>query len=324
MATSTRRRSVGALGGDRIIIEAAWLYYHEGMNQNAIAERLDVSRATVVNYLSDAREKGFVRITLANQVFTSHELSLEIKTRFGLEAVYVVADDVTAEGSLQRVVRGAAEWLPDLLAPGDRLGVAWGQTVFEIAEAMNPTRTTDVVVHQLVGSVSSPYGFTAEVCSAHLADRLGARCVNLHAPAVISTEELADRLRREPIIQQQFTALSQCNKAIFAAGSCAADSHVVLSGISTLPEFETYVENGAAGVLCGRFIDQAGRELKGPLDGRIMGVELELLTGLDMGILVSVGEDKARPMLSAIRGGYVTHVVTSERTAAEILALDDG
>ncbi|WP_424930507.1 sugar-binding transcriptional regulator [Amaricoccus tamworthensis] len=324
MAISTRRRSVGAFGGDRIIIEAAWLYYHEGMNQNAIAERLDVSRATVVNYLSDAREKGFVRITLANRVFTSHELSLEIKQRFGLEAVYVVADDASAEGSLTRVARGAAEWLPDLLAPGDRLGVAWGQTVFEIAEAMNPTRTTDVVVHQLVGSVSSPYGFTAEVCSAHLADRLGARCVNLHAPAVISTAELANRLREEPIIQQQFAALSQCNKAIFAAGSCAPDSHVVLSGISTLPEFETYVKDGAAGVLCGRFIDQSGREVRGPLDGRIMGVELDLLTGLDMGILVSVGEDKVRPMLSAIRGGYVTHVVTSESTAAAILALDDG
>ena len=49
------------------------------------------------------------------------------------------------------------------------------------------------------------------------------------------------------------------------------------------------------------------------------GVGLDKLLGLDMGLLVSVGADKVRPMLAAIAGGYVTHVVTSVETAKGML-----
>ena len=38
------------------VVQAAWLYYHDGLNQTAIADYLEVSRATVVNWLQQARE----------------------------------------------------------------------------------------------------------------------------------------------------------------------------------------------------------------------------------------------------------------------------
>ncbi len=57
----------------------------------------------------------------------------------------------------------------------------------------------------------------------------------------------------------------------------------------------------------------------GELDDRMIGVELDKLQGLDMGLLVSDGADKVLPMLAAISGGYVTHVVTSNETARLML-----
>ena len=42
-----------------------------------IAGSLGISRATVVNYLQEAREKGLIRITLAAPAFTTHRLALE-------------------------------------------------------------------------------------------------------------------------------------------------------------------------------------------------------------------------------------------------------
>ncbi len=80
-----------------------------------------------------------------------------------------------------------------------------------------------------------------------------------------------------------------------------------------------YVSQGATGVLCGRFIDAQGRSVPGALDDRMIGVELDKLLGLDMGLLVSVGADKVKPMLAAIAGGYVTHVVTNYGTASDLL-----
>ena len=320
MAVMTRRRNTAQVSGESIVIEAAWMYYHDGLNQAEIAKRLEVSRATVVNYLQEAREKGYIRISLAPEVFSGHQLAEDLRERFGLQAAFVVPDGASAESTLMRVARGAAEWLPSLLGAGDRLGVAWGRTVYEVAEALEQTRLRDVTVSQLVGSMATPYGFTAEICSAHMAQNLGAKCINLHAPAVLSDPALAQRLRDEPIIHSQLEALSHCNKAIFAAGSCAPDSHIVGSGVATAQDLDWYLAQGATGVLCGRFINASGEAIPGPLDDRMIGVTLDKLQGLDMGMLVSDGADKVVPMRAAIAGGYVTHVVTSAETARGMLA----
>lgn len=319
MAVIIRRRNAAQVSGESIVIEAVWMYYHDGLNQAEIAKRLEVSRATVVNYLQEAREKGYIRISLAPEIFSGHQLAEDLRENFGLQAAFVVPNGASGESSLMRVARGAAEWLPSLLKAGDRLGVAWGRTVYEVAEALNQTRLKDVTVSQLVGSMSSPYGFAAEICSAHMAQNLGAKCINLHAPAVLGDPALAERLRNEPIIHEQLEALSQCNKAIFAAGSCNPDSHIVGSGVASAQDLAWYVAHGATGVLCGRFINAIGEAIPGPLDDRMIGVTLDKLQGLDIGLLVSDGADKIVPMLAAIAGGYVTHVVTSTDTARGML-----
>ncbi|TGD41769.1 sugar-binding transcriptional regulator [Pseudotabrizicola sediminis] len=301
------------------VIEAAWLYFHDSLNQNDIATRLGVSRATVVTYLQEARASGLVRISLAEEPFTRHRLAHDLCDRFGLKAAYVAPAAAGVEGTLKRVARAAAEWLPTLLEPGDRLGIAWGQTVFETVEAMGQIQTEDVKVLQLVGSVPSPFGFTAEACSTNLARKLSAECINLFAPVILSNAENARILMAEPIIAAQLATLGTCTKAIFAAGSCLPDSHVVGAGVASLAELDVYKAAGAKGVLCGRFIDAQGSPLPGPMDGRMMGMTLDRLRGLQMGLLVSCGSEKVVPMHSVLTGGYATHLVTDADTATELL-----
>ena len=301
------------------LVEAAWLYYHEALNQSEVAARMGVSRASVVNYLQEARATGLIRVTLAEEPFTRHRLSLDLCARFGLAAAYVVPTGADREETLARVAKAAAEWLKGLLVPGDRLGVAWGQTVFEVAEKMDPIAIADLEVLQMVGSVPSPFGFTAEACTTNLARKLSATCVNLFAPAVLSSARNAEILRNEPIIEGQLTRLTTCNKAIFAAGSCLPESHVVGSGVATLDDLEAYRAAGAKGVLCGRFVDAQGAHLKGTLDDRMVGVTPDQLRGLEMRLLVSCGPDKVEPMRAVLTGGYATHVVTDRATAKALV-----
>jgi DNA-binding transcriptional regulator LsrR (DeoR family) len=307
--------------GEDGLIQVAWMYYHDGLNQHDIAEALGISRATVVNYLQQAREQGLVRITLAAPAFTTHRMALELTDRFGLKGAYVVPDDgAVAEDAFLRVVRGAAGWLPDLIARGDRLGVAWGRTVYELAEMVEPTPVEGLSVMQLVGSMATPYGFTAEACSTRLAQRLGARCLNLHAPAIVSRAALAAELREEPILKAQLDQLRTVNKLLFSVGTATPESHIVLSGLATAADLDWYVRHGAVGVICGRFIDDVGQPLPGPMEDRMIGVPLQHLMGLDMGILITPGLDKVAATRAAIRGGYVTHLVTGTTAAAALLA----
>lgn len=318
--TETRRRQTRPQRGDARV-EAAWLYYHEALNQSEVAARMGVSRATVVNYLQEARASGLIKVTLAEEPFDRHRLSLALCARFGLRQARVMPTGASGPETLARVARGAADWLVSLLAPGDRLGVAWGQTVFEVAEQMDPTAIEGLEVLQLVGSVPSPFGFTAEACTTNLARKLSATCTNLFAPAILSSAANADLLRAEPIIAGQLQRLKTCKKAIFAAGSCLPDSHIVGAGVATLDDLHSYVAAGAQAVLCGRFVTGSGAHVGGGLDQRMIGVTPDQLSGLDMGLLVSCGPEKVGPMRAVMQGGYATHLVTDHDTAE---ALVDG
>lgn len=55
-------------------------------------------------------------------------------------------------------------------------------------------------VVQLLGSRPAALGFAAETCTANIARQLGALCVNLHAPLILSEAALAAKLRAEPVI----------------------------------------------------------------------------------------------------------------------------
>ena len=320
MTTNGERRQARQVNGDNVIIEAAWLYYNDGLNQSDIATKLNVSRATVVNYLQEARERNFVTITMAPEVFAGHRLSLELEGKFGLAKALVIPDGTGDQASVSnRVARGASRLLPSLLGPGDRLGVAWGKTIHDVAEYLEPAVIADLTVLQLVGSMTTPYGFSADVCSSYVARRLSARCINLHVPAILSDQAVAAQLRKEMLIANQLDEISNFNKTIFAVGPCLPNSHVVSSGVANVEELQWYIDHGAKGVLCGRFIDKDGNGIEGPLDKRMMGVSLDRMRKPEIGILVSAGHDRVNAAVAAMRGDYVTHLVTHQSSAEAML-----
>jgi deoxyribonucleoside regulator len=307
---------------DEAIIEVTWCYYQDGMNQNEISERLGISRATVVNYLSEARRRDYVRITLDSNIFRNQELARRLTETFGLQdAIVVPSAPGGSDQSLDRITRVVADWLPSLLEPGDRLGVAWGETVYRVAEAAPRVTVEGLTVVQLVGSRPAALGFAAETCSATLARRYGAHCVNLHVPLLLSDRALVERLKQEPVIQMQLEAVANCNKTIFACGTCTEDSHVVHTGLLDRSDVDACAEKGAVGVICGRLIDYDGNGLEREIEDRMIAVTLDQMRNKDMGLLVGSGPDRAKPMLAAIRGGYATHVATCSETAAEMLNL---
>ncbi len=308
---------------ERQIIEAAWCYFHDDMSQASIANHLGLSRSTVVNYLAQARSNGFVRVSLHSDAFRHRKIAEDLKQKFDLTDVLVVPGiPHDAAASLMRVARVAADWLPELLVPGDRLGVSWGETVYHISTEVEAISIPDLDIVQLVGSRATPLGFAAETCSANLAARFSANCINLHAPLLLESSEMAAMLRREPVIAAQLDAIRTCNKVLFAAGSISKDSHVVKSGVVSQQALESYRAKGAAAVICARFIDHDGNPIPGEIDDRIMGITIAEMHGKDMGLLAAAGADKTEPARAAIRGGFTTHLVTCSEIAAGLLADD--
>lgn len=307
---------------DDAIIEVAWCYYHDGLNQNAIASRLGISRASVVNYLAEARRRDYVRITLNSEIFLNHDLSECLKNRYGMKEVLVVpSDSIEEKQARERVARATADWLPQLLAPGDKLGVAWGETIYRVAEAAPHLSIEDITVVQLVGSRAAGLGYAAEVCSSTIARHFGAGVINLHAPLIVSNASLASQLRAEPDIAEQLEIVGNCNKVLFACGTVSDNSHLARTRILSRKSLASYRQQGAVGVICARLIDAEGKPIRTEIDDRMIGVTLEQIRGKDIGLLVASGAERVRGAKAAILGGYATHLVTCARTARLLLAV---
>src|SRR5512137_1463785 len=97
---------------------AARLYYVDGMAQNEVARFVKVSQAKVSRLLAAARERGIVRITVAEYEPRNTALEASLRKEFGLDAVAVikVLEGATAEDARRAVGHFGAPFVATLLS----------------------------------------------------------------------------------------------------------------------------------------------------------------------------------------------------------------
>jgi DNA-binding transcriptional regulator LsrR (DeoR family) len=302
------------------VVWAAWLYYEERLTQEEIADRLGVSRATVVNFLQEARERGIVTIAVSSEHLQGVRIAREIASRFGLANCVVVPDDGGRAPDYERIGRAGARFLLEVLGSGDVLGVSWGRTVLALGEALAQASLPHVSVVQIAGSAIGTEDFTPEFCTSIIANRIGARCVNLHAPGIVSRPEIKALFMQEPALVAQFDLLRSCSKILFGVTGMGTGSTAIRSGYLSEATARPYLEQGAVGVISGRFIDARGRPVLGELDERIIGLTLEEINRIPERICVAGGRDKVDAIGGMLAGGYATVLITDEVTALALLA----
>ena len=308
--------------GDDPYVWACWLYYEDGMTQGEIADAMGVSRATVNSYLADAREKGIVNISLEPARLASLTIAQELKRHFGLVDCLVVPSDDNARPLIDRLGVAGAHALQKLLKSGDTLAVAWGRTILSVGEHTNIGSLQDMTVVQATGGTTASFAYTPELTASAVAQSISARCVNITAPAIVASAQMQRMLLDEPLLKEQFATLARANRIIFGISSLRPNSTIHTSGFFESVSLQQYLAKGAAGVVAGRFIDERGKPVTGPLDDRIIGISLEMLRGIGTRIAVAGGFDKVPALLAALRGGHVNVLITDAATGGGILRAD--
>lgn len=308
--------------GDDPYVWACWLYYEDGMTQGEIAEAMGVSRATVNSYLADAREKGIVNISIEPGRLASLTIAQELKRHFGLSDCLVVPNDDDTRPLIGRLGAAGAQALAKMIKSGDTLAVSWGRTILSVGEHLEMGALQDVTVVQATGGTTASFAYTPELTAAAVARAISARCVNITAPAIVASAEMRRMLLDEPLIKEQFDTLARANRIVFGISSLRPNSTIHTSGFFDAVPLQHYLAKGTAGVLAGRFIDERGRPVAGPLDDRTIGIPLEMLRGIGTRVAVAGGFDKVPALLAALRGGYVNVLVTDAATGAGILRAD--
>jgi DNA-binding transcriptional regulator LsrR (DeoR family) len=305
---------------DDAIMWAAWLYYADQMTQSEIAKTLKVSRATIVNYLQEARERGIVSVNISPAAGSRTSVARGLMERFGLQGAFVIpsADEAILA---ERLGDAGARVLADQIEEGDTIGVAWGRTVLAAADRIALTKPLqNLTVVQVSGSSTGEPEFSPELCTSLLSNRIHARCVNLLAPAVLSTRALKAMLLSEPILQKQMELVHSANRILFGVGDIGPRATVRVAGIASAEELDDYMARGAVAVIIGRFIDAAGVPVGGDHDERMVGISLDELRQVPSRICLAGGKSKIAAITATLKAGYATHFVTDIETAEALLS----
>lgn len=300
---------------------AAWLYYVENETQEGTAQKLGVSRATVGNYLTEAKERGLVEISVAPDLLSGGSLSVKLRDRFGLQDAFVIPQ-TTSDGSdlRDRIAIAGAQALQQMLGEGETLGVAWGRTMLDVGRVLPKAAVKDVTVMQIAGSMLNDGGSSPEYCTAMIANAFDAISLNFNAPSIVSTKELRDQLLQEPSLQSYFERLNNCDIAVFGVGAFEEAKELGDLYIAQPYILEAYARKGAVGVLVGQFIDADGAVIDGPLSQRRIGMSMQVLQAVPRRVLVSAGAYKAPAIKAVLKAGLCTHLVVDTSTAAQLLS----
>lgn len=300
---------------------AAWLYYEEGLKQDEIAERLGISRASVFNLLQKARDDGIVTITIDPTRLERADLSVELKEKGGLLECYVLPADGSGAALYDRIGRLGARILEQKIEDEDVIGVAWGRTVMSLSKALSPANKPGVTVAQVTGSSMATYDFSPELCTSNIAARLNARCVNLHAPGVVSNPSMKKLLMQEPIIEQHFNLLRQCTKTLFGVTHLSGPTLLEDSGVMTEELLLQYQQSGAVGFASGYFFDPEGKIIRTGFDDRHIVMPIEDFFQVPRRICIGGGPEKITAIQGMLKAELANVLITDQDTARSLCGI---
>ena len=308
--------------GDDPYVWASWLYYQEGMTQNDIAQTMGISRATVIAYLNEARERGIVNISIEPARLASLTLAQSLKSHFSLRDCFVIPNGADDRALGDRLGVAGALALRKFLKSGDTLAVTGGRTVMAVGNNLKIAGLQDVTVVQAIGGAIAKNPASPAPCASTIAAAVNATCVNLSAPAIASSVEARAIMAAEPLVAEQLEILLRANKALFGIASLRLNASLYSDGVFDGADLQRYIDGDAVGVLAARFIDAWGQRVAGTLDDRVIGLSLDELLRVDLRICVAGGFDKVPAILAALRRGYPNVLVTDAATARGILRAD--
>ena len=140
----------------------------------------------------------------------------------------------------------------------------------------------------------------------------------LPLPMLFDSPEVRQVVEQDRSIKYVLDLGRSARTAIFTVGSVPEDSPLLMRDVLT-PSERAGVTRDAVGDLCSHFIDEHGRVAVPELDKRTVSIPLEALRRKEIRICVAGGAAKVPVLRAVLQAGFVSHLVTDERTARAVL-----
>ena len=296
------------------------MYYIEDLNQRQIADKLNISMASVSRSLARAKETGIVTISISDTPDSFHELEVAIESRYGIKECVVTPAAEKIENTYRAFASAVAELLPRVMSRRGLIGVSWGETLKALGEEIQSVESLHGDVVPVIGAMGTiETGIYPNSIARAFADRTGGDAYLINAPAVLDSEETTERLIRDSAFEQVRSSWRRLDLAILGASTLEEETSVHRGGIFSAGELESLRAAGAVAATNFLFLSAEGAVIDHPLSRRIVCLPESLMRRVPNVIVAAGGPGKASAIVATLKSGLAHILVTDATTAAEVV-----
>lgn len=299
-----------------LLADVARRFYLQGMTRVEIAQELDLSRFKITRLLEEAVASGVVKIEIAVPQSVDADLSLRVKNKFGLErALVTTTHDRSPEGTRNALGKAAAALLREIVTADDVLGVTSGRTMDAIARHLTGLAGCEII--QLTGMSGDLHDNPVEVLR-RVAELSGGQAHSIYAPLTVPHAATAASLKTDPRIAAAFDRFASVTIAVAAVGCWDPPDSRFHSALHA-DDQQALLDRGVIADIGGALLDGNGQPVH-DFDDRVLGISAEELKQAQQVIVVAGGQRKANAILTTLRAGLVTTLVTDDSVAIRLLS----
>src|SRR5471030_543892 len=307
------------MGEEELLARTAWFYYHDGLTQNEIGDRLGLTRLKVSRLLEKGRQSGVIRVQINSRYEGCLELEHVLLERFALKHARVLPE-LPQRDINRRIGIGAAHEIMKHLQPHQLLAVGFGETAMSTLQHLSGFITSQqirlVTLSGGVGPYMTGIGQLDAACSVSI----------IPAPLRASSASVAEIFRQERSVQDVLLTARAADIAVVGIGSLGQrrDATIMRSGYISEGEQLIFGRKGAVGDILGFFMQRNGELAENmAIHDELIAVSPADLANIPTVLGVAAGVEKAEAIVAALKGKRINALVTEESTAQAMLALLD-
>ena len=311
----------GKLREERFIIKVVEMHYKQGLSQQEIGKKLNVSRTTISRALAQAKKHGYVQIKINYPEDSAINLEGRLEERFGLKEA-VIASSLNENDLKEEIAFFASDYLLRTLKNHMTIALTRGVTLQNMVEFLGKDvrlkflKTDDVNVVPLMAatniSVSMDKGYRMAYSNyliEAVAKIINGNSYQMLAPQYVTSPEAKKVFMEEKSIKEVFDLAKSADIAVAGIGTLDHNSAL------TKEEFERLQKKGGTGEILSHVVDKDGKLVKDEFEEHLLSLDLEEFKKIPIRVGVAYGLDKKEAILGVLRGGYVNVLITDEKVA---------
>ncbi|CAN7488170.1 sugar-binding transcriptional regulator [Trinickia sp. LjRoot230] len=300
---------------------AAWLYYVAGDTQNEIAEKLQVSRPVAQRLVAFAVEKNLIRVRVEHRLADCLTLAARLCERYGLAMCEVVpVDDDSPDAVERKLAVAGAQVMERYLSEAKPMivAVSSGRTLKAAVDQLGQIDRPQHRLVSMVGAIAQDGSSNRYDVALHISEKTGGKHFLLPAPLIADSEAEREQWCNHRLYRIVEGLSARADVAFVGIGDIGPECPLHVDGFITAAEVQELTGRGAVAEMLGLPINADGERVESPTGRRVTSVPLDAPpTRPTIGFVG--GPRKHRAVLAALKGGWLSGLVTDEACARAAL-----